>query len=44
VLVGVVAFMTDEPKFILVALLPMFVIGAALLTRVDISRVEEAGS
>ena len=35
VLVGVVAFMTDEPKFILVALLPMFVIGAILLMRVD---------
>ena len=43
VLVGIMAFMTDEPKFILVALLPMFVIGAALLTRVDNTRAEEAG-
>jgi len=35
VLVGIVAFISDEPKFILVALLPMFVIGALLLMRVD---------
>ena len=37
VLVGIVAFVSDEPKFILVALLPMFVIGALMLMRVDIT-------
>ena len=37
VLVGIVAFVSDEPKFILVALLPMFVIGALLIMRVDTS-------
>lgn len=37
VLVGIVAFLSDEPKFILLVLLPMFVIGALLLTRVDTS-------
>jgi len=37
VLVGVVAFISDEPKFILVALLPMFVIGALMVMRVDTS-------
>ena len=31
VLVGIVAWLSDEPKFILVALLPMFVIGALML-------------
>ena len=42
VLVGIVTFMSDEPKYILLVLLPMFVIGALLLTRVDVSdaRVE----
>ena len=35
VLIGVVTLFNDEPKFILVTLLPMFVIGAALLVRVD---------
>ncbi|MDX1404385.1 MAG: MFS transporter [Woeseiaceae bacterium] len=35
VLVGIVAFMTDEPKYILVVLLPMFVIGALFLMRVE---------
>jgi UMF1 family MFS transporter len=35
VLVGIMAFLSDEPKFILVALLPMFVIGALMLIRVD---------
>ncbi len=35
VLVGIVAWLSDEPKFILVALLPMFVIGALMLMRVD---------
>ena len=34
VLVGIVGFLSDEPKFILVALLPMFVIGALMLMRV----------
>lgn len=37
VLVGIVAFLSDEPKYILVVLLPMFVIGALLLMRVDTS-------
>jgi UMF1 family MFS transporter len=37
VLVGIVAWLSDEPKFILVALLPMFVIGALMLMRVDTS-------
>jgi UMF1 family MFS transporter len=35
VLIGVVIIFNDDPKFILVTLLPMFVIGAALLARVD---------
>jgi UMF1 family MFS transporter len=35
VLIGIVAFITDEPKFILVALLPMFLIGAFMLARVS---------
>lgn len=35
VLVGIVAFVSDEPKYILVVLLPMFVIGALMLMRVD---------
>ena len=34
VLIGLVALFTDEPKFILIAVLPMFVIGAILLARV----------
>jgi UMF1 family MFS transporter len=37
VLVGLSALLSDEPKFILVAVLPMFVIGALLLMRVDTS-------
>jgi len=39
VLIGVVAMFTDEPKFILVAVLPMFVLGALLLARVDAPHV-----
>lgn len=35
ILIGVVAYFTDEPKFILVAVLPMFLLGALLLTRVN---------
>ena len=35
VLIGLVAMFSDEPKFILIAVLPMFVAGALLLTRVD---------
>ena len=35
VLVGIAAYFSDEPKYILVAVLPMFVIGAVILTRVD---------
>jgi len=34
VLIGIVAFITDDPKFILVAVLPMFVLGAFMLGRV----------
>ena len=37
VLVGIVAWLSDEPKFILVALLPMFIMGALMLMRVDTS-------
>jgi UMF1 family MFS transporter len=37
VLVGIVAWLSDEPKYILIALLPMFVIGALMLMRVDTS-------
>ncbi len=37
VLVGLSALLSDQPKFILVAVLPMFVIGALLLIRVDTS-------
>jgi len=35
VLVGVIAWLSDEPKFLLVVLLPMFVAGALMLMRVD---------
>jgi len=35
VLIGIVAFVTDEPKYILVALLPMFLLGAIMLARVE---------
>jgi UMF1 family MFS transporter len=34
VLIGVVVMFTDEPKFILVAVLPMFLLGAYVLARV----------
>jgi len=34
VLVGIVGFYSAEPKFILIALLPLFIIGALMLTRV----------
>ena len=33
-LVGIAAIVSDDPKFILLALLPMFVVGVALLARV----------
>ncbi|MFQ5982534.1 MAG: MFS transporter [Woeseiaceae bacterium] len=36
-LVFIVAVLTDEPKFILVALLPLFIAGGLVLTRVKIS-------
>jgi len=39
VLVGIVGFVSPEPKFILVALLPLFVLGGLALTRV---RTDEA--
>jgi UMF1 family MFS transporter len=35
VLIGIVVAFTDEPKFILVTVLPMFVLGALLLSRVE---------
>jgi len=35
VLVGIVGFMSDKPKYILIALLPLFILGALLLTRVE---------
>jgi UMF1 family MFS transporter len=37
-LVGVVAVVSDDPKFILLALVPMFLVGAALLARVPGTR------
>ena len=37
VLVGLTAMLSDEPKYILGAVLPMFVIGALMLMRVDTS-------
>jgi UMF1 family MFS transporter len=43
ILIGIVTFFFDEPKFILVTLLPMFVIGAVLLARVDNSGSVSAG-
>jgi len=39
VLVGIVGFFSDEPKYILLTLLPMFVLGALLLTRVDVNDI-----
>jgi UMF1 family MFS transporter len=35
VLVGLVGFISTEPKYILIALLPLFILGALALTRVD---------
>ncbi len=35
VLIGIALFLSDEPKFILVAVLPMFLLGALILTRVE---------
>ena len=35
VLIGVVVAFTDEPRFILVTVLPMFVLGALLLAKVE---------
>ena len=37
VLIGIVVLFTDDPKFILVAVLPMFLLGALMLTRVAVS-------
>ena len=34
ILVGIAAMLSDEPKFVLLALLPLFIGGAAILTRV----------
>jgi MFS-type transporter involved in bile tolerance (Atg22 family) len=42
VLIGTVAIFSDEPKFILIAVLPMFVIGALLLMRVDAGNHRQA--
>jgi UMF1 family MFS transporter len=35
VLIGIVVAFTDEPKYILITVLPMFLLGAVLLARVD---------
>ena len=35
--VGVAAIYSDDPKFILVALLPLFITGAIVLTRVGLT-------
>ena len=35
VLIGITLFLSDDPKFILIAVLPMFVLGAFLLMRVE---------
>jgi UMF1 family MFS transporter len=35
VLIGIVVFFSDDPKYILVAVLPMFVLGAILLGKVE---------
>ena len=35
VLIGIVVFFSDDPKYILVAVLPMFVLGAILLAKVE---------
>lgn len=37
VLIGIVIFFTDDPRYILIAIAPMFLIGAAVLTRVEVS-------
>jgi UMF1 family MFS transporter len=37
ILVGTAAIFSDEPKFIIMAVLPMFLFGALFLTRVDIA-------
>ena len=34
ILVGTTALLTEEPKFIIMAVLPMFVLGGVFLTRV----------
>lgn len=34
-LIGVVLFITDQPKFILIAVMPLFVLGALMLSRVQ---------
>jgi UMF1 family MFS transporter len=36
VLIGVALFFSDEPKFILVAILPMFLLGATVLAKVEV--------
>ena len=36
VLIGIVIFFTDDPRFILFAIAPMFLIGAVVLTRVEV--------
>lgn len=40
VLIGIVIFFSDEPRFILIAILPMFLLGAGVLTRVRVAPVE----
>lgn len=41
VLIGIVVFFSDEPKFILITVLPMFVLGALLLSRVEAPAIED---
>ena len=36
VLIGVTLFFSDDPRFILLAILPMFVLGALILTQVKV--------
>ena len=41
VLIGIVVAFTDEPKYILVTVLPMFLLGAVLLAKVDAPASED---
>lgn len=41
VLIGIVIFFSDEPKYILITVLPMFVLGAMLLSRVEAPAIDD---